>query len=80
MSTARHSEAAFETVIEAHLLQNGYTPVAREGFDRERAIFSESVLARRRLANLAGGGCGRCTGTRPAPTGTSKRDREGNGD
>lgn len=45
MSTPRHSEAAFETVIEAHLLQNGYVPVAREGFDRERAIFPEAVLA-----------------------------------
>ena len=41
----RTHEAAFETVIEAHLLQNGYTPVAREGFDRERAIFPETVLA-----------------------------------
>jgi hypothetical protein len=28
--TTRHSEAAFETVIEAHLLWNGYMPVARE--------------------------------------------------
>ena len=45
MSVGRHSEAAFETVIEAHLLQNGYVPVAREGFDRERAIFPETVLA-----------------------------------
>ena len=45
MSIRRHSEAAFETVIEAHLLQNGYVPVAREGFDRERAIFPETVLA-----------------------------------
>jgi len=45
MGTPRHSEAAFETVIEAHLLQNGYVPIAREGFDRERAIFSEVVLA-----------------------------------
>ena len=25
-STPRHSETAFETVIEAHLLQNGYAP------------------------------------------------------
>ena len=39
------SEAAFETVIEAHLLQNGYVPVAGEGFDRERAIFPATVLA-----------------------------------
>ena len=43
--TSRHSEAAFETVIEAHLLENGYVPVAREGFDRERAIFPATVLA-----------------------------------
>jgi type I restriction enzyme R subunit len=42
---ARHSEAVFETVIEAHLLQNGYVPIAREGFDRERAIFADTVLA-----------------------------------
>ncbi|MBN8455306.1 MAG: DEAD/DEAH box helicase family protein [Candidatus Accumulibacter sp.] len=44
-STPRHSETAFESVIEAHLLQNGCVPVAREGFDRERAIFPETVLA-----------------------------------
>ena len=43
--TKRHSEAAFETVIEAHLLQNGYVPVTGESFDRERAIFPETVLA-----------------------------------
>jgi type I restriction enzyme R subunit len=42
MSVARHSEGAFETVIEAHLLQDGYVPIAREGFDRERAIFPET--------------------------------------
>ena len=45
MSSPRHSEAAFETVIEAHLLQNGYVSIMREGFDRERAIFPETVLA-----------------------------------
>ena len=45
MSQDRHSEAAFETAIEAHLLHNGYVPVAGEGFDRERAIFPEMVLA-----------------------------------
>jgi len=44
MNEARHSEAAFETVIEAHLLANGYTAVAPAGFDRERAIFPEVVL------------------------------------
>ena len=41
----RTNEAAFETVIEFHLLENGYSHVAREGFDRERAIFPETVLA-----------------------------------
>ncbi len=45
MSEARHSEAAFESVIEAHLLQSGYASVAGEGFDRERAIFPEEVLS-----------------------------------
>ena len=42
--TQRHTESAFETVIEAHLLQSGYTRILREGFDRERAIFPETVL------------------------------------
>jgi len=41
----RASEAAFETVIEAHLLENGFARVASDGFDRERAIFPETVLA-----------------------------------
>ena len=44
-SDSRHSEAAFETVIETHLLAHGYVSIAREGFDRERAIFPETVLA-----------------------------------
>ncbi len=39
------SEAAFETVIEAHLLQNGYCSIAGDGFDRDRAIFPDTVLA-----------------------------------
>ncbi|NOZ78587.1 MAG: DEAD/DEAH box helicase family protein [Acidobacteria bacterium] len=42
---SRHSEAAFETVIEAHLLGHGYVAIPGEGFDRERAIFPETVLA-----------------------------------
>jgi hypothetical protein len=42
------NEAAFETVIEAHLLANGYVTMNRDGFDRERAISSETVgLVRR---------------------------------
>lgn len=45
MSECRHSEAAFETVIETHLLASGYTTVAPESFERELAIFPETVLA-----------------------------------
>src|SRR5215831_6318209 len=41
----RYSEAAFETVIEAHLLAHGYVRVDPEDFDRERAIFPEAVLS-----------------------------------
>ena len=41
----RSSEGAFETVIEAQLLGNGYVRESNDGFDRERAIFPESVLA-----------------------------------
>jgi type I restriction enzyme, R subunit len=44
MKTTSHFEAAFESAIEAHLLQHGYTPVAREGFDCERGIFPKTVL------------------------------------
>ena len=40
-----HTETAFETVIEAHLLTYGYVRVAREGFDRERAIFPDTIIA-----------------------------------
>lgn len=43
-SPHRHSEAAFETVIEAHLLAHGYVDVPRAGYDRERAIFPAIVL------------------------------------
>jgi type I restriction enzyme R subunit len=45
MSYPRHSEAAFETVIEAPLLANGYLSVDRDSFDHERAIFPETVQA-----------------------------------
>lgn len=40
----RTNEAAFETVIESHLLANDYVSVHRGGFDRERAIFPDVVL------------------------------------
>lgn len=45
MIVRSHSETAFETVIEEHLLHNGYVPLPPDGFDRERAIFPEAVLA-----------------------------------
>jgi len=45
MSNHRHSESAFETAIEAHLLANGYVSVDRNGFDCERAIFPDVVLS-----------------------------------
>ena len=38
-------EKSFETVIETHLLANGYVPIAPDGFDRERAIFPETMLS-----------------------------------
>jgi len=44
MKAPRHSEAAFETVIEHHLLGHGYVAISRDGFDRERAIFPSVVL------------------------------------
>ena len=40
----RTGEAAFEAVIEAHLLDNGYVRVA-EDFDQDRAIFKGEALA-----------------------------------
>ena len=46
----RHSESAFETVIEANLLQYSYQRVPAAGFDRERAIFPETVLVFLRAA------------------------------
>ncbi len=39
------SEAAFESVIESHLLANDYVAVSRDGFDPKRGIFPETVLA-----------------------------------
>ena len=39
----RTTEAAFETVIEAPLLENGYERITGEGYDRNRAIFSDTA-------------------------------------
>lgn len=43
MSIRGHSEAAFKTGIEAHLLVNRYQWVAGEGFDRDRAILPKTA-------------------------------------
>ncbi len=48
-----HSEAAFETVIESHLLANGYVNIDRDGFDRGFAVFPEVVLNFIRETQLA---------------------------
>ena len=45
MSHEATSEAAFETVIEAHLTGKRYASIAGAGFDRDRAIFPDTVLA-----------------------------------
>ena len=45
MNHSRHSEGAFETVIEATMLANGTVPEPASGFDRDRAIFPETVLS-----------------------------------
>ncbi|MBF0097074.1 MAG: type I restriction endonuclease subunit R [Magnetococcales bacterium] len=41
----RTCEAAFETVIEAHLLNNGYVSLSSNAFNQELALFPETVLA-----------------------------------
>ncbi len=44
ISSAVHTEEAFESVIESHLLAAGYVRIPGDGFDRGRAIFPETVL------------------------------------
>ncbi|KAB2893795.1 MAG: type I restriction endonuclease subunit R [Bacteroidetes bacterium] len=44
LTSARHSEAAFEDALEAQLLQNGYLQIT-EHFDPSRAIFPNEVIA-----------------------------------
>ena len=44
VSEVPRSEKVFETVIEKHLLANGYIVVDRDSFDRDRAIFADAVL------------------------------------
>ncbi|KPV54318.1 type I restriction endonuclease subunit R, partial [Kouleothrix aurantiaca] len=43
IDVARHTEAAFETVVEAHLLAHGYTAIPH-GYDQEQAIFPNIAL------------------------------------
>ena len=47
-------EAAFETVIETHLLANGYIAVNRDGLDLQRAFLPETVLAFMRATQSRG--------------------------
>ncbi|MBL0937885.1 MAG: DEAD/DEAH box helicase family protein [Gemmatimonadaceae bacterium] len=42
--TPRHSETAFETVIEHHLLSHGYVAVSCDDFVHDRAVFAPVVL------------------------------------
>lgn len=44
MSGPLHSEAAFETVIEAHLLATRYISITGVEIECERAVFPETVL------------------------------------
>ncbi|TMI73290.1 MAG: type I restriction endonuclease subunit R [Bacteroidetes bacterium] len=37
-------ETAFETVIEEYLCNNGYDHIARESYDKEKAIFPQTVI------------------------------------
>lgn len=45
MNHTRHSEGAFEAVIEATMLANGAVLEPASGFDRDRAIFPETILS-----------------------------------
>ncbi len=44
MSNKTIKEISFETVIENHLLQNGFTAINKNGYDKEKAVFPEIVL------------------------------------
>lgn len=44
MTNPHTKEAAYESVIENHLLQNGYVSLPSNTFDRERAIFGAPLL------------------------------------
>jgi type I restriction enzyme R subunit len=44
VTPARHTEAAFESIIEQHLLTHGYLSIPRTTFDRAQAIFPSVAL------------------------------------
>ena len=44
LPSARHSEAAFETTIEQHLLAQGYDQIISQ-FDPARALFPDEAIA-----------------------------------
>ncbi|MEI8325506.1 MAG: type I restriction endonuclease, partial [Betaproteobacteria bacterium] len=45
MSNTRHNEASFESVIEAHLLANGYDPITTTSYHSGHTLFPEIALA-----------------------------------
>lgn len=42
--SAYYTESAFETVIETHLLGKGYQQIAESNYDKDRAIFPQTIL------------------------------------
>lgn len=44
VAVATHGEAAFESVLESHLLANGFVVVDKSAFDVVRAVFPEAAL------------------------------------
>ena len=48
VSEVSHTEKDIETVIEEHLIADGYVVVDRDGFDHDLAIFPDAVLVLQR--------------------------------
>jgi type I restriction enzyme R subunit len=44
MSNYRTNEAAFETVIEQYMLDNGYNKIAKESYNKEKAFFPSTAI------------------------------------
>jgi hypothetical protein len=60
MSQTRHSEASFETVVEAHLLANGYVTVSRDAPTQQQSALSP-CFKEHRTALIAAAMTGRNT-------------------